>query len=64
MVSVHECYLLVHQEHLKEEPYSAEDIENVTHEKLQTIFANSPSSLDVLKAAKYYKLHQVIPHKY
>lgn len=55
---------LVHQEHLKEEPYSAEDIEKVINEKLQTIFANSQTSLDVIKAAKSYKLHQVIPYKY
>lgn len=48
------------QEFLKEEPYSVEDIEKITNEKLQTIFGSSPSSLDVLKAAKHFKLHQVI----
>ncbi|XP_073138834.1 galactokinase [Henckelia pumila] len=52
------------KELLKEEPYSTEDIENITNEKLQTIFANSPSSLDVLRAAKHFKLHQRAAHVY
>lgn len=52
------------KELLKEEPYSAEDIENITNEKLQTIFTNSPSSLDVLRAAKHFKLHQRAAHVY
>lgn len=47
------------QEFLKEEPYSAEDIEAIINEKLQTVFADSPSSLDVLNAAKHFKLYQV-----
>ncbi|KAG8372853.1 hypothetical protein BUALT_Bualt12G0110200 [Buddleja alternifolia] len=51
--------VLAVKEYLKEEPYSAEDIEEVINEKLQTVFANSPSSLDVLRAAKHFKLHQV-----
>lgn len=44
---------------LHEEPYTNEEIENITKEKLETIFATSPTSLDVLRAAKCYKLHQV-----
>ncbi|KZV58713.1 galactokinase [Dorcoceras hygrometricum] len=52
------------KELLKQEPYSTEDIENITNEKLQTIFANSPSSLDVLRAAKHFKLHQRAAHVY
>ncbi|XP_073050386.1 galactokinase-like [Primulina eburnea] len=52
------------KELLKEEPYSAEDIENITNEKLQTIFTNSPSSLDVLRAAKHFKLYQRAAHVY
>lgn len=47
------------QELLSEEPYTAEDIEKITKENLISIFANSPTSLDVLKAAKCYKLFQV-----
>lgn len=56
--------VLAVKELLKEEPYSAEDIENITNEKLQTIFTNSPSSLDVLRAAKHFKLHQRAAHVY
>ncbi|XP_073308911.1 galactokinase-like [Primulina huaijiensis] len=52
------------KELLKEEPYSAEDIENITNEKLQAIFAGSPSSLDVLRAANHFKLHQRAAHVY
>ncbi|XP_075506603.1 galactokinase-like [Primulina tabacum] len=52
------------KELLKEEPYSAEDIENIINEKLQTIFTNSPSSLDVLRAAKHFKLYQRAAHVY
>ncbi|KAL8162217.1 hypothetical protein V2J09_013706 [Rumex salicifolius] len=47
------------KEILKEEPYTAEDIEKITNESLTSIFSNSPTSLDVLKAAKHYKLYQV-----
>lgn len=50
------------QEFLKEEPYTAEEIEIVTEEKLPSIFGNSPTSLDVLKAAKHFKLHQVLSY--
>ncbi|VFQ61009.1 unnamed protein product [Cuscuta campestris] len=52
------------KELLKEDPYSAEDIEKIIEEKLQTIFANSPSSLDVLEAANNFKLHQRAAHVY
>ncbi|KAL0305249.1 UNVERIFIED_CONTAM: Galactokinase [Sesamum angustifolium] len=56
--------VLAVKEFLKEEPYRAEDIEQITNAKLETIFANSPSSLDVLKAAKNFKLHQRAAHVY
>lgn len=44
---------------MSEELYTADDIEKITGEDLQSIFANSPTSLDVLKAAKHFKLFQV-----
>lgn len=50
------------QEFLKEEPYTAEEIEEIIHENLEAVFSSSSSSLDVLKAAKHFKLFQVIPH--
>ncbi|KAL7080835.1 hypothetical protein ACP275_14G003000 [Erythranthe tilingii] len=56
--------VLAIKEFLKEEPYSAEDIEAILNEKLETIFINSPSSLDVLKAARHFKLHQRATHVY
>ncbi|KAL8490534.1 hypothetical protein ACS0TY_022525 [Phlomoides rotata] len=56
--------VLAVKEFLKEEPYTAEDIEAIINEKLQTVFANSFSSLDVLKVAKHYKLHQRAAHVY
>ncbi|KAM7484953.1 hypothetical protein LguiA_000962 [Lonicera macranthoides] len=49
---------------LKEEPYTAEDIEKITGGKLESIFSDSPTSLDVLKAAKHYKLFQRASHVY
>ncbi|KAL3505609.1 hypothetical protein ACH5RR_030991 [Cinchona calisaya] len=52
------------KELIKEEPYSAEDIEKITETKLEVIFAVSPTSLDVLRAAKHYKLHQRAAHVY
>ncbi|KAL0367815.1 UNVERIFIED_CONTAM: Galactokinase [Sesamum radiatum] len=52
------------KEFLKEEPYSSEEIEQIINEKLSTVFANSPSSLDVLRAAKHFKLHQRAAHVY
>lgn len=52
------------KEYLKEEPYTAAEIEKITGESLQSIFASSSSSLDVLKAAKDYKLFQRASHVY
>ncbi|KAF5196226.1 Galactokinase [Thalictrum thalictroides] len=52
------------KELLKEEPYAAEDIEKILEERLTTVFCNSPSSLDVLKAAKHFKLFQRACHVY
>ncbi|KAL2928124.1 Galactokinase, partial [Bienertia sinuspersici] len=42
--------VLAIQEFVKEDLYTAEDIEKITNESLQSIFSDSPSSLDVLKA--------------
>ncbi|CAA3007400.1 galactokinase-like [Olea europaea var. sylvestris] len=56
--------VLAVKEFLNEEPYCAEDIEKITEEKLKVVFANSPSSLDVLRAAKHFKLHQRAAHVY
>ncbi|KAL6571651.1 galactokinase [Orobanche hederae] len=56
--------VLAVKEFLKEEPYSGEDIEEIIKEKLETVFANSPSSLDVLRAANHFKLHQRAAHVY
>ncbi|KAF9592676.1 hypothetical protein IFM89_016753 [Coptis chinensis] len=52
------------KELLKEDPYTAEDIEKITEESLTTILGNSPSSLDVLRAAKHFKLFQRASHVY
>ncbi|KAL0927385.1 hypothetical protein M5K25_001550 [Dendrobium thyrsiflorum] len=52
------------KELLKEEPYTAEDIEGITLDPLKSIFENSPTSLDVLKAAKNFKLFQRASHVY
>ncbi|KVH96422.1 Galactokinase [Cynara cardunculus var. scolymus] len=51
-------------EYLKEEPYTVEEIEKITAKTLDAIFADSASSLDVLKAAKHYKLFQRASHVY
>lgn len=56
--------VLAVKELLHEEPYTSEDVENITKEKVETIFAASPTSLDVLRAAKCYKLHQRAAHVY
>ncbi|CAN6468975.1 unnamed protein product [Victoria cruziana] len=56
--------LLPIKEFLLEEPYTAEVIEKITEESLTTIFANSPTSLDVLRAAKHFKLFQRASHVY
>ncbi|KAI8009358.1 Galactokinase [Camellia lanceoleosa] len=52
------------KELLSEEPYRAENIEKITEENLQSIFADSPTSLDVLKVARQYKLSQRASHVY
>ncbi|ONK61691.1 uncharacterized protein A4U43_C08F32570 [Asparagus officinalis] len=52
------------KEFLHEEPYTAEDIEKITEESLTSIFTNSASSLDVLRAAKHFKLFQRASHVY
>ncbi|XP_052187867.1 galactokinase-like isoform X2 [Diospyros lotus] len=56
--------VLAVKELLSEEPYTAEDIEKITEADLRSIFANSPTSLDVLKAARHYKLFQRASHVY
>ncbi|KAG9153210.1 hypothetical protein Leryth_025179 [Lithospermum erythrorhizon] len=45
-------------------PYTKDDIEKITEEKLEKVFADSPTSLDVIRAAKHYKLHQRAVHVY
>lgn len=52
------------KELLSEEPYRAENIEKITEENLHSIFADSPTSLDVLKVARQYKLFQRASHVY
>ncbi|GAB2298485.1 hypothetical protein Dimus_032548 [Dionaea muscipula] len=59
LLSSWNCVSILVQELLKEEPYAAEDIEEITNQSLDSIFSNSPTSRDVLKAAKHYKLHQL-----
>ncbi|XP_040991123.1 galactokinase [Juglans microcarpa x Juglans regia] len=56
--------VLAVEKFLKEEPYTAEEIEIIMEEKLPSVFGNSPTSLDVLKAAKNFKLHQRAAHVY
>ncbi|CAL5413001.1 unnamed protein product [Camellia sinensis] len=56
--------VLAVKELLSEEPYTAEDIEKIIEENLQSVFADSQSSLDVLKAATHYKLFQRASHVY
>ncbi|KAL6526469.1 galactokinase [Orobanche gracilis] len=56
--------LLAVKEFLKEEPYNGKDIEEIIKEKLEAVFANSPSSLDVLRATNHFKLHQRAAHVY
>ncbi|KAB5544628.1 hypothetical protein DKX38_012740 [Salix brachista] len=52
------------KELLKDKPYTTEEIKEIAGESLQSIFKNSPSSLDVLKAAKHFKLHHRAAHVY
>ena len=56
-------FLFLLKEYLKEDPYTAEEIEKITEENLPSVLGNSPTSLDVLKAAKHFKLYQVQYHK-
>eukprot|EP00249_Psilotum_nudum_P010289 c22453_g1_i1 orf=282-1847(-) len=52
------------QEHLHEEPYMVEEIEEILSESLQSIMAHSETSLAVLAAAKHFKLNQRAKHVY
>ncbi|NP_001284475.1 galactokinase [Cucumis melo] len=56
--------VLAVKELLKEEPYTAEEIEQITVDNLPSVLGNSPTSLDVLKAAKHFKLYQRASHVY
>ncbi|KAL5785011.1 hypothetical protein ACOSQ2_007403 [Xanthoceras sorbifolium] len=56
--------VLAVKEFLHEEPYMAEDIEKITEEKLTKILGDNPTSLDVLNAAKHFKLYQRAAHVY
>ncbi|KAM6556053.1 hypothetical protein CsatB_003072 [Cannabis sativa] len=56
--------LLALKEYLKEEPYTTQEIEQIIEENLSSIFKDSPSSLDVLKAATHFKLYQRASHVY
>lgn len=56
--------VLAVKELLKEDPYTTEEVEEIIEENLPTVLVNSPSSLDVLKAAKHFKLHQRAAHVY
>ncbi|GMN55116.1 hypothetical protein TIFTF001_024232 [Ficus carica] len=56
--------VLAVKELLKEEPYTTEEIEEITEESLPSVLGNSPTSLDVLKAAKHFKLHKRAAHVY
>ncbi|CAN1190397.1 GAL1 [Linum perenne] len=56
--------VLAVKEFLKEEPYTAEEMEEIIGEKLTSTFGGSVSSLEVLKAAKHFKLHQRAAHVY
>ncbi|XP_054821926.1 galactokinase-like isoform X2 [Prosopis cineraria] len=52
------------KEFLKEEPYTTEEIENITVEKLTSFFGSSPACLNVVEVAEHYKLHQRATHVY
>ncbi|XP_027350681.1 galactokinase-like [Abrus precatorius] len=56
--------VLAVKEFLKEEPYTAEEIEKITEEKLTSIFSTNPIYLNVIKVAEHYKLHQRARHVY
>ncbi|XVE65491.1 hypothetical protein DITRI_Ditri08aG0004100 [Diplodiscus trichospermus] len=50
--------VLAVKEFLKEEPYTTEEIEKIIVENLPSILGDNPTLLDVLKAAKHFKLQQ------
>ncbi|TYH29691.1 hypothetical protein ES288_A01G032600v1 [Gossypium darwinii] len=54
--------VLAVKEYLKEKPYTAEEIEKITEKHLPSILGDNPTSLDVLKAAKHFKLQQRAAH--
>ncbi|KAF7837695.1 galactokinase [Senna tora] len=56
--------VLAVKEFLKEEPYTVEEIEKITEEKVTSFLGNNAAYLDVLKIAKHYKLHQRAAHVY
>ncbi|KAL2338930.1 hypothetical protein Fmac_013376 [Flemingia macrophylla] len=56
--------VLAVKEYLKEEPYTAEQIEEVIGEKLTSFWNNNAACLEVIKVAKQYKLHQRAAHVY
>ncbi|TKY66047.1 Galactokinase protein [Spatholobus suberectus] len=56
--------VLAIKEILKEEPYTAEEIEKIADDKLTSIFSNNPIYLNVIKADEHYKLHQRATHVY
>ncbi|CAN6926727.1 unnamed protein product [Brassica oleracea] len=56
--------VLAVKEYLKEEPYTAEEIEKIVEEKLPSVLNNDPTSLAVLNAATHFKLHQRAVHVY
>eukprot|EP00252_Welwitschia_mirabilis_P002241 TRINITY_DN1214_c0_g1_i1.p1 TRINITY_DN1214_c0_g1~~TRINITY_DN1214_c0_g1_i1.p1 ORF type:complete len:503 (-),score=99.97 TRINITY_DN1214_c0_g1_i1:486-1994(-) len=52
------------KEFLHKEPYTVEEIEEVTVTSLKSIFESSPSSIAVLAAATHFKLFQRASHVY
>ncbi|KAL1372371.1 hypothetical protein HN51_002539 [Arachis hypogaea] len=56
--------VLAVKEYLKEEPYTAKEIEAITGEKLTSFLGGNAAYLEVLKVAKHYKLHQRAAHVY
>ncbi|KAF3527457.1 hypothetical protein DY000_02043759 [Brassica cretica] len=56
--------VLAVKEYLKEEPYTAEEIEKIVEEKLPSVLNDDPTSLAVLNAAAHFKLHQRAVHVY
>ncbi|KAI4344762.1 hypothetical protein L6164_011953 [Bauhinia variegata] len=56
--------VLAVKEFLKVEPYTAEEIEKISKEKLTSFLSSNSAYLDVIKVAKQYKLHQRAAHVY